>query len=180
MASLSQLYALRLMTNNEKYFNGPLIPAYEWNFIITHIRDADSYRGIWDKGGNKFIGTIDPKDYKGKQDCRQYGYNANEITMSKSKKRGAAHVKIGYDQRDAFMKMLDLNPEDYPRKAIWHRIPWKKVLIKTIKNETGKYGRLKTITYNKGFNTNEAMRDLVGGVEFYDGKIYPPDYPIRG
>jgi len=43
----------------------------------------------------------------------------------------------------------------------------------------GKFGRLLGIVHKDGVNLNEHMRDTIGGVEFYDGKVYTADTPIR-
>jgi len=158
--------------------SGLLRSSYDYPVIITHVRDADSYLGIIDYGFNEYGGNFDPDDTDGKKEFRQYGYNANEITKRGGKSN--RHVKVGYDHRDAFLKMLDVNPLLIPRKAKFHPIPWRYAVIQSIwDDEYEKYGRIKSITHYGGVNTNEGMRDVIGGVEFYDQKTYPPNFPIR-
>jgi len=162
----------------------PLLrPSHDYGVIITlitHVRDADSYLGIIDHGFLLFKGNFDINDTKNKVDFRQYGYNAQEITQSKSKGRGPAEVAVGYDHRDAFLTSIDVDPMTIPRKSKFNPIPWREVVVQSIwDDEFEKFGRVKAITHHKGVNTNEFMRDIIGGVEFYDGKTYPADYPIR-
>lgn len=145
-------------------------PAYTYAFTVTHVRDGDSFKGILDRGFNDFRADVE---------CRQFGYNTQEITRSKSQKRGEREVREGYAHRDALLIALDIDPAIIPRKAQFMRIPTRKIIIQTLKDSTGKYGRLLTISHYNGQNINEYMRDIVGGVEFYDGKDYPSDYPIR-
>jgi len=145
-------------------------PAYLYAFTITHVRDGDSFKGILDRGFN---------DFKAGVECRQYGNNAQEITRSRKHKRGNKQVLEGYRQRDALLTALDVDPAIIPRKAQFMRIPSRNIIVQTIKDSTGKYGRLLTISHYNGVNLNEIMRDVIGGVEFYDGKEYPADYPIQ-
>ena len=145
-------------------------PAYTYAFTITHVRDGDSFKGILDRGFNDFRADVE---------CRQYGNNAQEITRSKAQKRGSKEVKEGYGHRDALLTALGIDPLTIPRKAQFMRVPPTKVIIQTIKDSTGKYGRLLTIAHYNGVNINEVMRDVIGGVEFYDGKDYPINHPIR-
>ena len=144
-------------------------PSYTYAFTITHVRDGDSFKGILDRGFN---------DFKASVECRQYGINAQEITRSKAAKRGTKEVKDGYKHRDAFLTAIGIDPKTIPHKAQFMKIPPRKVVVQTIKDVTGKYGRLLTIVHYQGLNVNEYMRDIIGGVEFYDGEEYPKDYPI--
>ena len=164
---------------NSPYYTGILKPDYVSDFIITHIKDGDGFLGIWDRGANDFSGNYDPKNAEAKVDCRQFGYNANETRRSKAKGIGDEHVELGYKHRDDFMRLVGIDPTPYPHKRITFAVPWTKVQIQTVRDETGKYGRLKTITIKNGLNVNEQMRDIIGGVEFFDRKSYPSDYPIR-
>lgn len=143
---------------------------YIWPFTITHVRDVDSYKGTLDRGFN---------DRRDDVELRAYGINGQEITRSRTKNRGDAEVEQGYDQRDAFLQSIGVDPNTIPRKAVYQPIPHTDVLIETQRDEDGKYGRLLAVVHKDGVNINEAMRDIIGGVEFYDKKDYPADYPIR-
>ena len=149
----------------DKIFN----PSYLYKFTITHVRDGDSFKGLLDRGFN---------DFKADVEGRQYGVDTQEITKSKANKRGEKEVEQGFDHRDAFLTSLDVDPDTIPRKAKFMEIPEREVVVQTIKDSSGKYGRLLTIVHYNGVNVNEAVRDVVGGVNFYDGKTYPDDYPI--
>jgi hypothetical protein len=146
-------------------------PAYRYGFLIRAIYDADT-----------ILGDLDMFDHvwKANEKIRLYGINAQEIKRSKSKGIDADDVEVGYDHRDEFIHLLGLDPADYPRRVRYHELKtpvW--VIIETIKDDSGKFGRLLGIIHKDGVNLNEAMRDVIGGVEFYDGKTYPPDYPIN-
>ena len=146
-------------------------PAYRYGALITAIYDADT-----------FVCDMDTYDHMWKHDetIRLYDINMNEIKRSTSAGRGAEHVSVGFDHRDAFITMLGLDPSDFPRKVKYHPLPEPvSVIIETIRDRSGKFGRLLGIVHKDGMNINEALRDIVGGVEFYDGKNYPADHPIR-
>ena len=157
-------------------------PNYTYNFIVTHIYDGDNVIGELDQGFN---------DFKKGRELRFYGINAQEIRKSKAKGIGDKEVKIGYDQRDALIEMLGNHPSHYDRIAKYQRLARPcPLVIQTIKDTSGRYGRLLAVChkaiYKKmhlypsgSFNINEAMRDIIGGVEFYDRKTYPADHPIR-
>ena len=146
-------------------------PAYRYGALITAIYDADTiicdidvFNNMWKK--NEII--------------RLYGINAQEIRRSASKGIDADDVKVGFDHRDALIKTLGLNPDGFSRKVRYHKLDkpvW--VVIETIKDTSGKFGRLLGIIHKGKVNVNEHMRDIIGGVEFYDGQEYPHDYPIR-
>lgn len=170
-------------------------PAYRYGALVTAIYDADT-----------IICDIDTFDHMWKKDeiIRLYGINAQEIKRSKAKGIDSDDVQVGYDQRDTLIEMLGLDPENYPRRVKYHDVAksiivgldldgdgepdefdyrvlpspvW--VIIETIRDDSGKFGRLLGIIHKDGRNINEAMRDVIGGVEFYDGKSYPADHPIR-
>lgn len=149
-----------------------ITPAYRYGALITAIYDADT-----------FMCDIDIFDRMWKRDekIRLYGINANEIKRSKSKGRGDAHVETGYDHRDLLIETLGLDPSDFPRKVRYHKLDDPvRVVIETIKDDSGKFGRLLGIIHTQnGVNVNEVLRDAIGGVEFYDGEEYLIDYPIR-
>lgn len=145
-------------------------PAYRYGFLIKAIYDGDTiagdldmYDGIWQ--ANEII--------------RLYGIDCQEIKRSKAKGIDSDDVQIGYDHRDAFIRLLGLDPSDFDRKVRYHELPkpvW--VVLETVKDKSGKFGRLLGIVHKDGRNLNEAMRDIIGGVEFYDRKDWPADTPI--
>lgn len=169
-------------------------PAYRYGALVTAIYDGDT-----------IICDIDTFDHMWKRDeiIRLYGINCQEIKRSKSRGVDADDVQVGYDQRDTLIQCLGLDPADYPRKVKYHDVSqsiltaldldgdgepddfdyrvfpspvW--IVLETIKDKSGKFGRLLGIIHKDGKNLNEAMRDVIGGVEFYDSKTYPADYPI--
>jgi len=145
-------------------------PAYCYGFRITAIYDADT-----------LVGDLDMYDHVWKRDeiIRLYGINSMEIRRSKAKGIGAKEVAQGYDHRDALIRFLGLDPSNFERKARYHPLDepvW--VVVQTIKDRSGKFGRLLGIIHKDGVNVNEAMRDVIGSVEFYDGKSHPADTPI--
>ncbi len=171
-----------------------LSPAYRYGALVTAIYDADT-----------IICDIDTFAHMWKKDeiIRLYGINAQEIKRSKSKGIDSDDVQVGYDQRDVLIEALGLDPENYPRKVKYHEVAtsiiealdidgdgepddfdyrvlpspvW--VVIETVMDTSGKFGRLLGIIHKDGQNLNETLRDIIGGVEFYDGKIHPSDTPI--
>lgn len=145
-------------------------PAYCYAFRITAFYDADT-----------LVGDLDMYDHVWKRDeiIRLYGINSQEIRRSKSKGVDADDVALGYDHRDALIRLLGLDPTGYDRKARYHKLAEPvEVIIQTIKDQSGKFGRLLGIIHLDGVNINEAMRDVIGGVEFYDGKSHPANTPI--
>lgn len=146
-------------------------PGYRYGALVTAIYDADTV-----------ICDIDVFNHMWKKDeiIRLYGINAQEIKRSTAKGIDAADVQVGYDHRDTLIEALGLNPSNFPRKVKYHKLDvpvW--VVIETIKDDSGKFGRLLGIVHKDGVNVNETLRDAIGGVEFYDGKTYPADTTIR-
>jgi len=145
-------------------------PAYRYGFTITAIYDGDTivgnldmYNRIWQDG----------------ETIRLYGINCQEIKRSKRKGINSDDVLDGFAQRDALISFLGLDPADFPRKVKYHKLAepvW--VVMETIQDKSGKFGRLLGIVHKDGKNLNEHMRDIVGGVEFYDGKDWPDDTAI--
>lgn len=145
-------------------------PAYRYNFNVTAIYDGDTV-----------VGNLDMYDHvwKAEETIRLYGINSQEIRRSSAKGIDAEDVQVGYDHRDALIRGLGLDPSDYDRKVRYHELAKPvSVIIETIKDTSGKFGRLLGILHKDGVNLNELMRDVIGGVEFYDGKTYPADFPI--
>ncbi len=145
-------------------------PAYRYGFTITAIYDGDT-----------IIGNLDMYNHVWKDDetIRLYGINCQEIKRSKKNNIDAIDVQIGFDHRDALITFLGLNPDDFPRKVKYHKLTapvW--VVMETVKDRSGKFGRLLGIVHKDGKNLNEHMRDIIGGVEFYDGKTHPANTPI--
>lgn len=146
-------------------------PSYSYYFTVQAIYDGDTVVGELDKGFNEF-----ERD----KELRLYGYNTQEIRRSKSRNIGDREVNVGFDQTEFLIHLLDNDPRNYPRKTKLHKLEKpRRVVIQTIKDNDGKYGRLLAIMHYKGENLNELMRDVVGGVQFYDGKTYPKNFPIR-
>lgn len=171
-------------------------PCYRYTALITAIYDADTFvceidwgKGQWTKG----------------EVVRMYGINAQEIKRSKAKGIGDAEVEDGFDDRDDLLEVLGLDPSNFPRKVKYQDVSSKiltaldldgdgepdvfeyrefatpvEVIIETVLDKE-KFGRMLGIIHrpSDGLNINEYMRDIIGGVEFYDGKTYPADYPIR-
>lgn len=140
-------------------------PSYRYGFLITAIYDGDT-----------IVGDLDMYDHvwKDGETIRLYGINCQEIKRSKAKGIDADDVQIGFDHRDAFIELLGLDPADFARKVKYHKLEkpvW--VVMETVKDKSGKFGRLLGIIHKDGRNINEAMRDVIGGVEFYDGKVWP-------
>lgn len=170
-------------------------PGYRYGALVTAIYDGDTIICDIDWG----------KKYWSKDEIiRLYGINAQEIKRSKAKGIDAADVQVGYDHRDVLIEGLGLDPSNFPRKVKYHDVSrtilegldldgdgqpddfdyrvfptpvW--IILDTIKDDSGKFGRLLGIIHKHGVNLNEKLRDVIGGVEFYDGKTYPADYPIR-
>lgn len=171
-----------------------LAPAYRYNALVTAIYDADT-----------IICDIDTFDHMWKKDeiIRLYGINAQEIKRSTAKGIDADDVQDGYDQRDVLISALGLDRANYPRKVKYHDVSKSiisaldldgdgspdtfeyqqfpapvPIILETIRDESGKFGRLLGIVHKDGVNINEALRDVIGGVEFYDGRTWPADTPI--
>ncbi len=145
-------------------------PAYRYGFTITAIYDGDT-----------IIGNLDMYDHVWKDDetIRLFAINCQEIKRNKRKGIDADDVQVGFDHRDALISFLGLDPADFPRKVKYHQLAepvW--VVIETVQDKSGKFGRLLGIVHKDGKNLNEHMRDIIGGVEFYDGKDWPIDTPI--
>lgn len=145
-------------------------PAYRYGFNITAIYDADTIKG-----------NLDMYDgiWQSDEIIRLYGINAQEIKRSKAKGIDSDDVQVGYDQRDIFIRALGLDPANFDRKVRYHKLAVPVyVVMETVKDRSGKFGRLLGIVHKNGVNVNEIMRDVIGGVEFYDGKDWPANTPI--
>ncbi|MBL4870458.1 MAG: hypothetical protein JKX72_05845 [Robiginitomaculum sp.] len=145
-------------------------PAYRYGFRVTAIYDGDT-----------IVGNLDMYDHVWKADetIRLYGINCQEIKRSKRKGITTKDVQIGFDHRDSLIRFLGLDPDNFPRKVKYHTLEvpvW--VVMETVQDKSGKFGRLLGIVHKNGKNLNEYMRDIIGGVEFYDSKIHPADTPI--
>lgn len=74
---------------------------------------------------------------------------------------------------------LGLDPADFPRRFRYHQLADPVyVVIETIKDASIKFGRFLGIIHKVGRNLNEEMRDIIGGVKFYDGNVWPANTPI--
>lgn len=124
-------------------------PAYTYRAVLTKVYDADTWRADVDLGFNT---------WRHNEPLRLYGVNAPEIRRSKSKGVTRQDVQNGFDCRDIMLKFLGLEPENYARKAklidITPPIP---VIIETIKDKQGKYGRMLAIIHKDGVNLNQIL-----------------------
>ena len=143
---------------------------YVYGAHVIAIYDADTWLVKIDLGmGMSKEETI----------IRLYGVNAHEIKRSRSKGYGDAHVKAGFEDRDFMISELGLDPKDFPQKVKYHELKKPvRIVLATIRDEGGKFGRLLGVVYKNNVNLNERLRDRLGGVEFYDQKTYPPGHPI--
>ncbi|MBL4854094.1 MAG: thermonuclease family protein [Robiginitomaculum sp.] len=137
-------------------------PAYTYRANLTKVYDADSWRADVDLGFNT---------WRRNEPLRLYGIDAPEIKRSTSKGITGHDVKHGFDCRDIMLGLLGLSPEDYPRKAKFIDInPPVPVIIETIKDKQGKYGRMLAIIHKGGVNLNEKLlQSGCARVEFYEG-----------
>ena len=154
-------------------------PNYTYRFLVTHIYDVDNVIGDLDHGRKLVKQGIE---------LRLYGINGQEIRRNRAKGIGDKEVQVGYDQRDGLIELLGNHASHYPRIAKYQKLHKPCELdVQSIKDETGRYGRLLGVAHKSTlgddgiiqFNLNEALRDIIGGVEFYDRKTYPADHPIR-
>lgn len=143
---------------------------YVYGAEVIAIYDADTWLVKIDLG----MGMS-----KEKTVIRLYGVDAREIKRSKSKGYGDDHVEAGFDDRDFMISELGLDPQDFPRKVKYHELDTPiRIVLATIRDEGGKFGRLLGVAYKNNVNLNERLRDRLGEVQFYDQKTYPPGHPI--
>jgi len=124
-------------------------PAYTYRANLTKVYDADTWRADVDLGFNT---------WRRDEPLRLYGVDAPEIKRSKSKGITGHDVKHGYECRDIMLGLLGLSPQNYPRKAKFIDItPPVPVVIETIKDKQGKYGRMLAIIHKDGVNLNDEL-----------------------
>jgi len=137
-------------------------PAYTYRAELTKVYDADTWRADVDLGFNT---------WRRDEPLRLYGLNAPEIKRSKSKGVTRHDVEHGFDCRDIMLEFLGLEPDNFARKAKFIEIiPPIPVVIQTIKDKQGKYGRMLAIIHKDGVNLNEKLvQSGCAKIEFYDG-----------
>lgn len=148
----------------------PPSPQYIYKGQVTHVYDADTWIVRLDLGLNT---------EKTDLIIRLYGVNAREIKRNKARRIFSDHVKQGYADRDFILTELGEDPSKFkktPRYQSLHQPV--DVVVTTIKDKSGKFGRLLAIIHHNGVNLNELLRDRVGSVEFYDGNTWPSNTPI--
>jgi len=170
-------------------------PIYTYRGVIKQVYDSDTLNIDIDLGFNFWRRDIN---------VRLARTNAYEIKRSRSKKfRGrpidTEHVAQGFKCRDLMISWLGGNPTLYPRKVMYHelvprdgdleniqKIPmdWLKyggseVVIQTLADESGKFGRPLVIVWKNGHNLNQwLVRSGCADLNWYDGKSYPVTSPI--
>ena len=174
----------------------PIISTpYTYRAIVNSVYDSDTINididlgfGIWSRNVN----------------VRYAGTNAYEVKRSKSKRFrgksiGSAHIKKGFQCRDLMIEWFGGDPSLYPHKAQYHdmvprnlhvsdilRIPasWLKyggpeVIIQTLADKSGKFGRPLVIIWKNGNNLNQwLVRSGCADLNWYDGKKYLVTSPI--
>jgi len=139
-------------------------PPFIYRAVVTDIYDSDTL-ALWiDKGFN---------DWRHDERSRLAGVNAYEIT--RKYKTTKAQVKIGYQCRDLMIGWLGNDPKDYPHKAKYHRLKTPSdVIIQSIGDKSGKFGRPLVIIWKDGRNLNQLLaRSGCAVVTWYDKKTYP-------
>ena len=170
-------------------------PQYTYRAVIKQVYDSDTLNIDTDFGFNFWQRDMN---------VRLAGTNAYEIKRSGSKTfRGlpidAKHVKIGFQCRDLMITWLGGDPALYPHKVRYHElvprngdpdvlrqipVDWLKyggpeVVIQTLKDESGKFGRPLVIIWKDGNNLNQwLVRSGCADLNWYDGQQYPVTSPI--
>jgi len=170
-------------------------PQYTYRAVIKEIYDSDTLNIDIDFGFNFWQRDLN---------VRLAGTNAYEIKRSRSKRFrgksiGSTHVRIGFQCRDLMIEWLGGDPILYDHKVRYHemvprdgnmqdldRIPkdWLKyggpeVVIQTLADESGKFGRPLVIIWKDGNNLNQwLVRSGCADLNWYDGEEYPETSPI--
>lgn len=169
-------------------------PQYTYRAIIKAIYDSDTLNIDIDVGFDFWRQDVN---------VRLAGTNAYEIKRSRSKTfRGdpidANHVAIGFQCRDLMIEWLGGDPKNYPRKVRYHNLlrpktgsiiprappEWierggPEVVVQTLADESGKFGRPLVIIWKDGNNLNQwLVRSGCADLNWYDGEEYPVTAPI--
>ena len=169
--------------------------SYIYHGVVKEVYDSDTINLDIDFGFNFWQRDVN---------VRYAGTNAYEVKRSSSKRfRGRpidnAHVAIGFQCRDLMIEWLGGNPALYPQKAVYHEMvpsnasaelladlpeDWRKyggprVVVQTLADESGKFGRPLVIIWKDGRNLNQLLvRSGCADLNWYDGKEYPKNSPI--
>jgi len=169
-------------------------PQYTYRGIVKEIYDSDTLNIDIDLGFDF---------WRHDMNVRLAGTNAYEIKKSRSKKfRGAPidadHVAIGFKCRDLMIEWLGGDPANYQNKVRYHNLlrpemgqiiprappQWlddggPEVVVQTLKDESGKFGRPLVILWKDGNNLNQwLVRAGCADLNWYDGVEYPSTAPI--
>lgn len=166
-------------------------PAYEYGAVVTGIYDSDTMRMDIDLGFEFWRKDVE---------VRLAGVNAYEIKRNSRKTFlglpiDAAHVKLGFQCRDMMIEWLGGAPSLYPRKVKYHDLvttenmadvpeAWLEargppVIVQTLADESGKFGRPLVILWVNGKNLNQWLaRSGCASVNWYDGNEYKSTSPI--
>ena len=120
---------------------------YHYVFHVTRVIDGDSLRGYWDMGG---------KHYK-YCDLRIIG-----VDCAETRTRNLAEKKVGLKATARVQELVDACPDT---------MLGKRVVIKTHKDVTGKYGRLLAEIYlHDGTLLNQLLLNEKLGVVYGEDK----------
>lgn len=170
-------------------------PQYTYRAVVKEIYDSDTLNIDIDLGFSFWQRDMN---------VRLAGTNAYEIKRSSSKKFrglsiGERHVKTGFQCRDLMIEWLGGDPSLYPQKVTYHelvprdgdaetlsRIPkdWlqyggPEIVVQTIRDESGKFGRPLVIIWKDGANLNQwLVRSGCADLNWYDGVDRPASSPI--
>lgn len=148
------------------------MPPYTYRAKVTSVYDADTLILSIDLGFHTWV-----HDEK----VRLAGINSNEIKRSSAKGHGDDHIAVGFDARDFLLKLLGVpDSEMPPHKVSYHELERPvEVIIQTLKDKSGKFGRILGIINKDGVNINQAIaRAGYAEVNWYDGHEYHPATPI--
>jgi len=176
-------------------------PGYRYGALVTAIYDADTlivdldvFDHMWKKDEIIRLYGVNAQEIKRSKakdidaEDVQEGYDQRDVvieTLGLDPENFPRKVKY-HDVSKTILRGLDLDGDGVPDVFEYYELPspvW--VIIETVKDDSGKFGRLLGVVHKPNddgvtsVNVNEVVRDLVGGVEFYDNKTYPADYPIR-
>jgi len=169
-------------------------PQYTYTAIVKEVYDSDTLNIDLDVGFDFWRRDLN---------VRLAGTNAFEIKKSRSKRFrgrsiGSTHVKTGFECRDLMIGWLGGNPSHYPRRVKYHNllrpdglnvvpdapIKWvedggPRVIVQTIGDASGKFGRPLVIIWKNGNNLNQwLVRSGCADLNWYDGEEYEVTSPI--
>ena len=144
-------------------------PAYRYRAWVVGLYDSDTMILHIDMGFH-FVWQF--------RKIRLAGVNAFEITRKGGTTK--TETSYGYAGRDVMLHWLGVDSATVPRKAIYHWLPEPvEVVVETIKDDSGKYGRALVVMWREGKNLNQWLaRAGFAEITWYDGEVHPPDAPI--